>query len=155
MAASKVGAEGGDAVCQYQVGIMYYFGHGVDVDYKQALPWIEKAAAQDDPDAVGQLGVMYTEGEGVTPSWRRAREYFERAIGLGSSTCSSTTAKNMQNLTKSIQAVTSQRSVCTAPSSLMSDLMLPSLLPYTSTRTRSAPPSWTSGWRSTARAART
>jgi hypothetical protein len=47
MAAYKVLAEGGDAVCQYHVGFMYYTGHGVDVDYKQALPWIEKAAAQE------------------------------------------------------------------------------------------------------------
>ena len=36
MAAYKVGAEGGDALCQSQVGIMYYNGHGVAVDYQQA-----------------------------------------------------------------------------------------------------------------------
>ena len=34
MAAYKVGAEGGDVVCQYQVGIMYVFGEGVAKDYK-------------------------------------------------------------------------------------------------------------------------
>ena len=35
MAAYKVGGEGGDASCQWQVGHMYCFGHGVDVDYEQ------------------------------------------------------------------------------------------------------------------------
>ena len=68
MAAYKIGAEGGHAGCQYQVGFMYYDGDGVDVDYAQALPWIGKAAAQDDPSAVGQLGTMYGKGQGVTPS---------------------------------------------------------------------------------------
>ena len=83
MAAYKVGAEGGDAFCQHQLGFMYYDGDGVNVDYEQGLPWIQKAAAQDYPTAVGQLGVMYFTGKGVTPSWRRAREYYERAIELG------------------------------------------------------------------------
>ena len=49
MAAYRVGAEGGHDGCQYQVGMMYYNGLGVDVDYAQALPWLEKAAAQDKP----------------------------------------------------------------------------------------------------------
>ena len=63
----------GNADCQWQVGSMYYNGRGVDVDYAQALPWLEKAAAQDQPKAVGQLGTMYSDGQGVTPSFRRTR----------------------------------------------------------------------------------
>jgi len=74
------------------------------VDYKQALPWFEKAAAQDDPNAVGTLGTMHGNGHGVTPSWRRAREYFERAIELGVSK----SVGNMQTLTEGIQTVTSR-----------------------------------------------
>ena len=120
MAAYKVGAEGGDAVCQYQVGYMYYYGRGVDVDYAQARAWLEKAAAQDDPDAVNQLGGVYIKGKGVTPSWRRAREYYTRAIELGNSNA----VKSMQTLTTNIQQVTSQRSIHTAPSSLVRDLTL-------------------------------
>ena len=85
MAAFKVSAEGGQAGCQWGVGSMYYYGQGVAADYKQAVPWIEKAAAQDHPTAVGSLGVMYLKGEGVTPSWRRARKLYQRAIGLGNS----------------------------------------------------------------------
>ena len=151
MAAYKVGAEGGSAMCQWQVGMMYYDGDGVDVDYAQALPWIEKAAAQDYPKAVGRLGDVYYEGKGVTPSWRRAREYLEGAIELGDSRA----AKCMQDLTESIQQVTSQPSNHFTPQSVLRDLTLlspRSLLPL---YTRSTPPSWTSGWRSTARAGRT
>ena len=84
MAAYKVGAEGGDAVSQHQLGWMYYTGRGgVDVDFKQARAWFEKAAAQDHPAAVGQLALMHVKGEGVTSSLRRARELNKRALELG------------------------------------------------------------------------
>ena len=87
---------------QYQVGFMYCKGHGVAVDYKLARPWVEKAVAQDHPNAVCSLGVMYMNGEGVTrPSFRRARELFKRAIELGVSQA----VANMQTLTKDIQNV--------------------------------------------------
>ena len=102
MAAYKVGAEGGLAACQYMVGLMYCNGQGVEVDYKQARPWLEKAAAQDWPHAVGQLGTSYAIGQGVTPSWRRAREYYERAVELSSSQA----VENTQALTRIIQHVT-------------------------------------------------
>ena len=111
MAAYKVGAEGGHAACQFAVSMMYK-GCGVDKDDKQALLWLEKAAAQDDPDAVGRLGVMYADGEVVAPSFRRAREYYERAIELGNSTA----VENMQTLTQSIPNVTSERSNHCTPS---------------------------------------
>ena len=101
MAAYKVGAEGGNAVSQYQLGMMYYSGLGVAVDFEQARPWLEKAAAQDDPDAVGHLGTFYYGGRDVTPSLRRARELWARAIELGSSM----TVKNMQAFTPDIQEV--------------------------------------------------
>ena len=79
MALYKVGAAGGSAVCQYQVGFTYYQGRGMDTDYEQALPWLRMAAAQDGPSALGTLGAMYGAARGVTPSWRRAREYYKRA----------------------------------------------------------------------------
>ena len=101
MALYQVGAEAGDARCQFEVGAMYYFGDGVAVDYAQARARFETAAAQDEPNAVGQLGVMYEVGKGVTPSWRRARELYKRAIESGHST----SAMSMQNLTENIQNV--------------------------------------------------
>ena len=101
MAAYKVGAEGGSALCQYQVSIMYCDGLGVAEDFKKARLWLEKAAAQDHPNAVGALGVMYGNGKGVTLSYRRARELYQRAIELGNSK----SVENMQNLTEAIQEV--------------------------------------------------
>ena len=108
MAAYKVGAEAGNALSQHQLGMMYYRGRGgVGVDFKEARAWLEKAAAQDDPAAVGQLASMHVEGEGVTSSWRRARELYQRSIALGGS---SWAARNMQTLTGTIQEVQRNRS---------------------------------------------
>ena len=101
MAAYKVGAEGGDAGCQYSLGSIYIHGVGVAVDYQQTRLWLEKAVAQDHPAAVRALGVMYKQGKGVTPSYRRARELFKRAIELGLSQAE----ENMQLLTEGIQEV--------------------------------------------------
>ena len=109
MAAYKVGAQGGDRDSQWHVGIVYHNGQGVDVDYKQALPWIEKAAAQDLPDAVCHLGVMHGNGSGMTPSWRRALEYYERAIKLGHLKA----VENMQKTNEYIQMVMSERAKST------------------------------------------
>ena len=101
MAAYKVSAEGGDAVCQHQVGMMYYYGEGVAVDYEQARLWIEKAVAQDHPGAVCTLGVMYADGQGVTPSFQRARELYKRGIEFGESHA----VEGMQHLNTNIQNV--------------------------------------------------
>ena len=155
MAAYKVAAEGGDAQCQNQVGCMYHNMHDGDADSgKQSLIWLKKAAAQDYPASVGALGLMYSTGQGVTPSWRRARQYYERAIELGDFHA----MQNLQNLTQSIQNVTSQRSIHSAPASLVRVLILPFLslnFPTSFPDTLRPRLSWTSGWRFTARAGRT
>ena len=39
-------AEQGDAEAQYNLGNMYYHGHGVDVNHKKAVEWFKKAAEQ-------------------------------------------------------------------------------------------------------------
>ena len=131
MAAYKIAAEAGDALSQSQVGFMYYNGLGVAVDYKLARAWLEKAAAQDDPDAVGHLGTMYCDGKSVAPSWRRAREYYQRAIALGNPQA----VENMQDLTRAIAAVMSSgKPPSTTPTRLAE---LPTSFPISC---RSSPP---------------
>ena len=151
VAGFKVAAKGGDARCQCQVGMMYQEGRGVDVDYAQARAWFEKAAAQDFPGAVCVLGMIYFKGDGVTPSWRRAREYIKRAAELGDSDA----VENLQHIAIFIQNVTSQRSIQKHSPPPPRDSCATSRPQHPSIRpahTRSTPPCWTSGWRSTARA---
>ena len=107
LAAYEIGAEGGNALCQYELGVMLMNGQGIDSpDYEQARVWYEKAAAQDDPYAFTGLGAMASKGQAQTPSLRRAREHFQRAIGLGHAHA----VTNMQMLTQTIANVNQSHS---------------------------------------------
>ena len=102
LAAYKIGAEGGDAGCQFNLGLVYRKGQGVaSPDYEQALVWFEKAAAQHLPAAINELGAMALHGQAQTPSWRRARNHYQRAIDLGNQAA----AENMQRVTGLMQQV--------------------------------------------------
>lgn len=47
--------------------------------YSQALPYLEKAAEQNDPIGNYYLGIMYYDGVGVTQDFIKALKYFEKA----------------------------------------------------------------------------
>ena len=51
----KTAAESGFPVAQVELAEMYYAGHGVDRDLRQATYWLEQAAAADYPGANGNL----------------------------------------------------------------------------------------------------
>jgi TPR repeat protein len=52
------------AEAQYNLGIAYTFGKGVLKDYKQAVYWYQKAAAQGYAEAQSNLGIAYAFGKG-------------------------------------------------------------------------------------------
>lgn len=58
-------AEQGDAMAQFNLGVMYNTGLGVAQDYKQAVAWFRKAAEQGYAMAQLLLGMMYDNGMGV------------------------------------------------------------------------------------------
>ena len=51
-------AEQGDAVAQYNLGVMYKKGDGVPQDYVQAHVWFNLAAAKGDKDAVKNRDIV-------------------------------------------------------------------------------------------------
>lgn len=55
----------GDKVAQFQVGVMYERGIGVDKNETAATSWYEKSAIQGYGDAQYNLGIMYASGRGV------------------------------------------------------------------------------------------
>ena len=61
----KALVEKGDAKAQNNLGVMYYNGHGVEQDFKEAFKWFQKAADQGFAIAQYNLGGMYGMGEGV------------------------------------------------------------------------------------------
>jgi TPR repeat protein len=76
-------AKQGDKTSQYNLGIMFYKGHGVVRDFKEALYWFHKAADQDDATARFWLGLMHHNGEGVPQNLFRAIRWYELAAAQG------------------------------------------------------------------------
>ena len=66
-------AEKGNAVAQFNIGVMLYKGEGTPRDYMGALKWFRRAAELGHASAQANLGVMYLEGQGVD---KEAPRYF-------------------------------------------------------------------------------
>ncbi|MDD5052003.1 MAG: tetratricopeptide repeat protein [Sulfuricurvum sp.] len=56
----------GDKIAEYQVGVIYEHGIGIDKNETQAAKWYEKAAHQGYIDAQYNLAIMYASGRGVS-----------------------------------------------------------------------------------------
>lgn len=91
-------AEQGNAIAQYNLGLMYNIGQGVTQDYKEALKWYRLSAVQRYAPAQQNLGGMYYNGTGVIQDYVYAHMWFNIAASNGSTTASKnrdTTAENM------------------------------------------------------------
>lgn len=55
----------GNRIAQYQVGVMYERGMGIEKDETKAAEWYEKAAVQGYVDAQYNIAIMYASGRGV------------------------------------------------------------------------------------------
>ena len=76
-------AEQGNAVAQYNLGVMYDKGRGVTQDDAQAVEWYRKAANQGYADAQFNLGVMYDNGQGVPQNYARAGFWYKKSAAQG------------------------------------------------------------------------
>jgi len=72
-------AQAGDALRQYQIGRMCFYGDGMPQDSEQAVEWWQKAAAQGNYDAQVSLVSAYRTGEGVEKNQRLANYWLEQA----------------------------------------------------------------------------
>lgn len=72
-------AEQGHAASQYNLGMLYKNGRGVEQSFEQAAAWNEKAAAQGDFEAQYRLGKLYELGKGVEQSYEQAAAYYQLA----------------------------------------------------------------------------
>lgn len=78
-------AENGVAEAQFNIGWMYYNGHGVTQDYRNAAKWFSASAAQGMVEAEYNIGVMYRTGVGVLQDYDTAVKWFIRAAEKGHS----------------------------------------------------------------------
>lgn len=76
-------AERGDAIAQYYLAHMYYYGLGVPADYVRTYEWMRRSAEQRDPDAETFLGDLFYAGEGVPQNYARAVYWYRRAAEQG------------------------------------------------------------------------
>jgi TPR repeat protein len=69
---------------QFNLGLMYAKGEGVQQDFKQAAAWLRKAADQGLADAQYVLGMMYFQGEGgVQQDFKQGVEWLWKAADQG------------------------------------------------------------------------
>jgi TPR repeat protein len=76
-------AEQGDALAQYNLGVLYRKGRGVPQDDVQARQWYDKAAVQGQAKAQFNLGTLYFNGEGVPKNYQQALRWFRLAADQG------------------------------------------------------------------------
>ncbi len=73
-------AEQGDAMAQYNLGLVYAKGQGVAQDYGEAVKWYRKAAEQGNAMAQSALGFMYGTGKGVAQDYVQAHVWANLAV---------------------------------------------------------------------------
>jgi TPR repeat protein len=76
-------AKQGDASAQFNLGLMYEKGQGVQQDYKTAVRWYRLAAKQGYVNAQYNLGVMYQNGQGVPQDYKTAVKWYRLAAEQG------------------------------------------------------------------------
>lgn len=84
VASVRAQAEQGDAVAQYNLGLMYEQGRVVPRDDAQAVAWYRRAAEQGAVDAQLQVGIAYASGRGVPRDDALAVAWYRKAAEQGS-----------------------------------------------------------------------
>ena len=79
-------AEQGEALAQFNLGLMYANGRGVLKDEAEAVRWFRLAAEQGEALAQSNLGAMYANGRGVLKDSVLAHMWFNIAGASGHET---------------------------------------------------------------------
>jgi TPR repeat protein len=78
-------AQQGNAVAQNHLGIMYYYGEGVQQDYTKAFEWQMKAAEQGNAAGMLDVGAAYSNGQGVAENDQVGHQWYLKAANKGNS----------------------------------------------------------------------
>ena len=76
-------ASGGDSQAEFELGLRYLGGEGIDKDEKKAAEWLLKAANKNHPGALNAMGTLHEEGTGVAKDEKKAFEYFQKGAKYG------------------------------------------------------------------------
>ncbi|MCU7843958.1 MAG: sel1 repeat family protein [Candidatus Thiodiazotropha sp. (ex Monitilora ramsayi)] len=67
---------------QYQVGMLYIFGQGVEQNMEKGISWLEQAAYNGVYLAANELAQIYISGRGVEPNEEKAMKWVELATKI-------------------------------------------------------------------------
>ncbi|MFZ6773259.1 tetratricopeptide repeat protein [Undibacterium sp. SXout7W] len=81
--AFQAAADKDNADAQFNLGLMYLNGEGIEENYQQAMHWFEQSAAQNNVRAQVNLARMYAKGKGVAPDYNTAVSWFKKAADQG------------------------------------------------------------------------
>ena len=80
-------AQAGGSAAQFNLGLLYYDGHGVPQDFAEAASWFKKSADRGYVKAQHNLGAMYAVGKGVKRDYVRAYKWLSLCAAAGESSC--------------------------------------------------------------------
>ena len=78
-----IAAKEGHVFAEFNVGLMYEQGLGVEKDVHEAFYWYEKSAEQGNSAAQFNLGVCYENGIGNSIDYEKANEWYRKAAVQG------------------------------------------------------------------------
>ncbi|STX60173.1 enhanced entry protein EnhC [Legionella israelensis] len=76
-------AEEGNALGAYNLGLMYEYGKGTEVNNLQAKKYYQEAADKEMPSAMTQLAGLYFNGAGTQRDAQKALAWYKKAAALG------------------------------------------------------------------------
>ena len=76
-------AKSGNKVSQFNLGLYYADGIGVDQDSAKAIYWWRKAASQNNRIAQCNIGLCYAEGTGVAQDDKQAVQWYRKSAEQG------------------------------------------------------------------------
>lgn len=76
-------AEEGNSLAQASLGIRYFYGEDVEIDYAEAFKWFQKASDQDNFMGQNGLANCYRSGAGTNKDETRAFELFLKSAQQG------------------------------------------------------------------------
>lgn len=86
VAQTKIAAEQGNPIAEYNLGRMYYFGnYNTSIEYKPAIYWFKKSAEQGYAPSELLLGMMYESGLGTTKDYEKSIYWYTKSANQGNS----------------------------------------------------------------------
>jgi len=79
----RAGADEGHSDSQFNLGLMYEQGIGVEKDEKEAVVWYLKAAQLGNSNAQYNLAVLYENGRGCDVNFKEAHKWYREAVVQG------------------------------------------------------------------------